>query len=158
MKTFFLRNLILLQGTICLLTLFAGIAGATQEPDPNSWGLKIWLKADDLANAGLKPSDPVKKWTDAAWGIGFAPNSKPPFSDELPTYDVIKGPHGSNMLPVVRFNGQASLRQLDLLNVIDGEQTAYVVYWNESPGRLDGRNYLHSAMGRCAVCLHRAIG
>ena len=47
-----------------------------QRPDKSSWVVKLWLKADDLARAGLRSGDPVTQWKDAFQGVRFGPNSK----------------------------------------------------------------------------------
>ena len=102
--------------------------------DNSSWAVKLWLKADDLARAGLKTGDPVTQWRDVFRGIRFSPNSKPPYSDKTPAYTEIKVPGNSNPVPVVQFDGYSSLRQLDGLNVKDEKLTAYVVYRTEKVG------------------------
>jgi hypothetical protein len=107
---------------------------ASQPPDNSSWAVKLWLKAEDVARAGLKPGDSVNKWTDAAWNIHFAPNSKAPFSDHAPTYAELTIPGNTHPVPVVQFDGQAGLRQLDRLDAQDEDLTAYVVYWPAGDG------------------------
>jgi hypothetical protein len=106
----------------------------SQQMDNSSWAVKLWLKAEDLARAGLKPGDPVTQWNDASWGIRFSPNPKPPYCDKAPIYAEINVPGNPDPVPVVRFNGESSLRQLDILDVTDVELTAFVVYWPQESG------------------------
>jgi hypothetical protein len=56
-------------------------AASSTESDPNRWALKCWLKAEDLAGAGLRPGDAVRQWRDAGWGLRFAPDTNPAMSD-----------------------------------------------------------------------------
>ena len=44
---------------------------SSTERDSNRWALKCWLKAEDLATAGLRPGDAVRVWQDAGWGLRF---------------------------------------------------------------------------------------
>jgi hypothetical protein len=109
-------------------------AANAQQPAKISWAVKLWLKADDLARAGLKSGDPVTQWKDAFRGIRFGPNSKPPCSDKTPIYVEIRVPGNPNPVPVVQFDGYSSLRQLDALDVKDEQMTAYVVYRTTEDG------------------------
>lgn len=92
------------------------------------WGIKVWLKADDLARAGLKPGQPVKEWKDAFWGVRFSPDPKPPYNDSPPTYVEVNIPGSPEPVSAVKFDGTSSLRQLDLLDVRDEELTAFAVF------------------------------
>jgi|GEM_PF-1019035 len=102
-----------------------------QQPDNGSWAIKFWLKADDLADAGLKPGDPVAQWKDASWEIRFSPNPKIPYNDKAPIYAEINVPGNPNPTPVVQFDSNSSLRQVDLLDVVDEQQTVFAVYWSQ---------------------------
>lgn len=103
--------------------------------DPHRWALKAWLKAEDLATRGLHPGDPVREWKDAGWGLRFVPDSQPPMLDEAPAYFEVSVPGSANKVPVVRFNGEAGLRQLDAAEARDDEITAFVIFRShDSPG------------------------
>ena len=96
--------------------------------DPNRWALKAWLKAEDLAKSGLRPGDAVREWKDAGWGLRFAPDSAPPMLDQAPVFSEVTVPGSSKKAPVVQFNGESGLRQLDSAEALDEEITAYVVF------------------------------
>ena len=106
----------------------------TAKADSSSWGVAVWLKADDLKRAGLKPGDRVTQWKDNFRGIRFCPDPKTPHNDKAPTYEEIKVAGDSNPVPVVKFDGHSSLRQLDELDITDDQMTVYVVYRNSSSG------------------------
>ncbi|MFM8653414.1 MAG: hypothetical protein ACKODZ_01595, partial [Verrucomicrobiota bacterium] len=96
--------------------------------DPNRWALKAWLKAEDLAKAGLRPSDAVREWKDAGWGLRFGPDAAPPMLDQAPVFSEVTVPGSSKKVPVVQFNGEAGLKQLDAVEARDEEVTAYIVF------------------------------
>ena len=106
----------------------------TAQSQQQDWAVKLWLKADDLAREGLKPGEPVAQWKDASWGIRFSPDSKPPHSDMTPIYAEVNVPGNPKPVPAVLFDGASSLRQLDVLDVVDQDITAFVVYWPEEDG------------------------
>ncbi len=96
--------------------------------DPNRWALKAWLKAEDLAKTGLKPGDAVREWKDSGWGLRFAPDAAPPMLDEAPVYAEVTVPDSPKKYPVVQFNGEAGLRQIDAVEARDEEITAYIIF------------------------------
>jgi hypothetical protein len=120
-------------------------AASSTESDPNRWALKCWLKAEDLAGAGLRPGDAVRQWRDAGWGLRFAPDTNPAMSDAAPVYSEIALPNAAHRFSVVQFNGESGLRQLDAVDARDDEVTAYIVFrtaesprWKKQVARRDG--------------------
>ena len=101
---------------------------SSSDNDPNRWALKSWLKAEDLAGAGLRPGDHVREWKDAGWGLRFAPDANPPMSDAAPVYAEIAVPDTTKRFSVVQFDGESGLRQLDAVDARDEEITAFVVF------------------------------
>lgn len=101
---------------------------SASDTDPNRWALKCWLKAEDLANAGLRPGDAVRLWKDAGWGLRFEPDTNPPMADAAPVYAEIAMPGTAKPFSVVQFNGESGLRQLDALDARDEEVTAFIVF------------------------------
>lgn len=123
----------------------ARATASSSDTDSNRWALKCWLKAEDLAGAGLRPGDAVRLWKDAGWGLRFEPDANPPMSDAAPVYAEIAVPGTSKRVPVVQFNGESGLRQLDALEARDEVVTAYIVFrtpdsprWKKIVARRDG--------------------
>jgi len=96
--------------------------------DPHRWALKAWLKAEDLAKAGLHPGDAVREWKDAGWGLRFVPDAAPPMLDEAPLYSEVSVPGSPKKYPVVQFDGEAGLKQLDATEARDEEIMASIIF------------------------------
>lgn len=137
---------------MCFFIALSVRPALSQLSDSSSWAVKAWLKAEDLAREGLRPGDPVSLWKDACWGIRFSPNPNPPQSDQPPTYAEYQIPGRPQPVPAVSFDGSASLRQLDVLDVVDQDITAFVVYWPLEEGVSDWKEMYAKRHG--ADCIY----